>query len=221
MALPQLLDRLEAEYGPPPRAFAKGPLAMIVLENVAYLVDDERRRAKFELLKQCVGIDAEALLAAPDEVLLEICTGGGMHPEQRVRKLRAIGALARESGDLGKLLKTEPPAAARRVLEKFPGIGDPGADKILLFCGADPVVALDSNALRVLLRLGYGTEHKSYAASYRSAVEAAGAELPRRQAARVRAYELLRRHGQETCRRTAPACGACPLLQQCPSGKAR
>src|SRR5262245_57512446 len=104
MALAKLLDRLEAEYGPPPPAFAKGPLALILLENVAYLVDDERRRAQFELLKKRVGIDAEALLAAPDEVLFAISEGGGMHPEQRVQKLRAIGALASESGDLSKLL---------------------------------------------------------------------------------------------------------------------
>ena len=110
---------------------------------------------------------------------------------------------------------------SKRVLKEFPGIGDPGADKILLFCGADPVVALDSNGLRVLLRLGYGTEHQSYAKSYRSAVEAAASELPAKQAVRVRAYELLRHHGQTTCKHKAPACGACPLRKWCPFGQAR
>ena len=34
--------------------------------------------------------------------------------------------------------------------------GEPGAEKVLLFSGSAPVLALDSNALRVLLRLGFG-----------------------------------------------------------------
>ena len=47
---------------------------------------------------------------------------------------------------------------ARRALKRFPGIADPGADKLLLFAGVTPYLALDSNGLRVLLRLGYGEE---------------------------------------------------------------
>ncbi len=38
-----------------------------------------------------------------------------------------------------------------------------------------------------------------------------------RAAVRLPLYSLLRRHGQELCRRTAPACGLCPLRIPCPS----
>jgi endonuclease III len=31
-----------------------------------------------------------------------------------------------------------------------------------------------------------------------------------------RAHQLLRRHGQELCRNTAPACDRCPLASSCP-----
>jgi endonuclease III len=77
------------------------------------------------------------------------------------------------------------------------------------------VLALESNGLRVLLRLGYGEEQKDYAASYRSvrtAVEAvAGTDVDQL----VRAHHLLRRHGQELCKNKAPRCKECPLAGGC------
>lgn len=139
-----------------------------------------------------------------------------MHPERRVDKLREIAELAIEAGGgrLEKVLELEP-KKARSVLKRFPGIGDPGADKILLFCGASSTMALESNGLRVAVRLGYGAEAKSYATTYRSAIAALEPELERKSARRVRAHELLRRHGQTLCKRSAPVCDACPLTRAC------
>jgi hypothetical protein len=45
-------------------------------------------------------------------------------------------------------------------LKRFPGIGDPGAEKILLFIHSYPVMALDSNGTRVLCRVGFSEEQK-------------------------------------------------------------
>ena len=86
---------------------------------------------------------------------------------------------------------------------------------------ATPSSPMDSNVLRVLLRLGYGAEQKSYAASYRSVREALAPELPREARARIEAYQLLRRHGQELCKRTAPRCEACPLRPGCGHARRR
>ena len=44
--------------------------------------------------------------------------------------------------------------ASEKALKRFPSIGDPGAEKILLFTRSYPVMALDSNGLRVLCRVG-------------------------------------------------------------------
>ena len=107
------------------------------------------------------------------------------------------------------------PKDAIRALRKFPSIGEPGAEKILLFSGSAPVLALDSNALRVLLRLGFGEEEKSYSKSYKAAQAAADSEIPRTCSARIEAYQLLRRHGQELCKRNHPRCEACPLRPGC------
>jgi endonuclease-3 len=80
---------------------------------------------------------------------------------------------------------------------------------------AFPALALDSNGLRVLLRLGFGKEEKSYAKSYRSAREAAQAQLESDFDVLIEAHQLLRRHGQELCKRNEPRCDACPLRKEC------
>jgi len=210
------LDALEKLYGKPAKPLPKHPLDWILWENVAYLVDDEARAHAYRALEKEVGLAAEDLAEASAKTLLEVARIGGMHPERRVDKLREIGELAIEAGG-GRLetvlgLKTR---AARRILKRFPGIGDPGADKILLFCGESTEMSLESNGLRAAVRLGYGEEAKSYATTYRSAIVALEPELERKSACRVRAYELLRTHGQALCKRSAPDCDACPLTRDC------
>jgi endonuclease III len=122
------------------------------------------------------------------------------------------------NGDLGPVLRL-PTAEAVRELARYPSIGKPGAERILLLCGAAPVLALDSNAMRVLLRLGYGREGATYAQTHRMVQGAGEAELPQTVTARRRAHLLLRHHGQTICRRTHPRCHTCPLRIDCPSAE--
>ena len=110
-------------YGKPEPPAVTDPLELILWENVAYLVDDQKRMMAFDLLKQRVGTDPEALVSAPDAVLLEVAKAGGMFPEQRVRKLRSIAeiVLSRCDGDLTPTLDVSI-AQAKKVLRQFPGI---------------------------------------------------------------------------------------------------
>ena len=211
-----VLDELEALYGRPPRLGVTDPLGLILLENVAYLLSDERRAAAFAALKRRVGLTPSKILAAPPGVLLEVAKMGGMRPETRVERLLFIARVAEMEfkGDLRRALKL-PPKQARKALKMFPCIGDPGAEKILLFSKTEPVLALESNGLRALVRLGYGRPHKNYSTEYRLAQEAASKELPEDCAARIRAFQLLRHHGQEICRRAEPLCRSCPLTRVC------
>lgn len=79
-----------------------------------------------------------------------------------------------------------------------------------------PVLALESNGLRVLLRLGYAEEKKSYSASYRGVQQALAGLLPPDYDSLIAAHQLLRQHGQELCKRTRPLCEAgCPLTAEC------
>lgn len=78
------------------------------------------------------------------------------------------------------------------------------------------MLALDSNGLRVLLRLGYAEEKKSYSASYRAVQQGLAGQLPSHYDALIAAHQLLRRHRQELCKRTRPLCDAgCPLTTKC------
>ena len=171
----------------------------MLAENVGYLVDDERRWRALERLRREVGLDPEQILAALDDVLTDIVVGP--RPAERVQRLRRCAELA-----IG---------GAR--WRDFPGIGAPGADRIDLFTGVRPVLALDANGMRVLTRLGFSDPARSYSASYRQAQAAASAALPATVNALQRAYQLLRRHGQLVCRRSRPSCSACPVASQCPS----
>ena len=213
--LPRVLDALRRLYGKPAAPPLTDPFELILYENVAYLADDARREEAFQLLKKRVGLSPEKILAAPRAVLHEIANKG-IVSARTVEKLRAIAMIALEEfgGNLSEIVRGSP-TDAKKALKKFPSIGDPGAEKVLLFSGSLPVLALDSNALRVLLRLGFGKEDKSYARQYRSAQEAVDSQLKRDCAWLIEAYQLLRRHGQELCRRSRPRCEVCPLRPDC------
>jgi endonuclease III len=182
------------------------------------LADDPTRASAFAELKKAVGLRPGEIADAPLTVLGAIARrGGAIGVAQRATRMRQAAITVRDKwrGSLRGVLRL-PYVEARRVFKSFPSIGPPGADKVLLLTGSRPVLALDSNALRVLLRLGYGREHKSYAMSYASAQSVAMDALPCTIPSLRSAFLLLRRHGQELCRRTAPRCAICPIRGSCP-----
>lgn len=215
MQFQKVIDALQKLYGKlkPPKT--TDPLEMILCENVIYLADDARREKAFQMLKQRVGTKPQQILAAPDELLFEIAALGIL-PDQRVDKLRKVAQIAIKEfqGDLRVILQ-KPQREAKSALQKFPSIGEPGAEKILLFSRSHPVLALESNGLRVLLRLGFGEAHKNYSASYKSVQAAVQSQLKEDYDWLIGAHQLLRQHGQELCKRNQPQCEMCPLARGC------
>jgi endonuclease III len=214
--LAAVVKALQKFYGQPKPPKITDPLDLILWENVAYLVDDEKRGKAFALLKKKVGTRAPQILKASDAQLEEATRLGGMLPEVRAQRLRQIAELAHWvfKDDLKSVLQ-KPLAEAKKALKKFPSVGDPGAEKILMLTRSYPVLALESNGLRVLLRLGFAEEKKSYSASYRGVQEALREQLPSDFDSVIAAHQLLRQHGQEVCKRLQPLCEGCPLKQQC------
>lgn len=214
--LSSILSDLEKFYGKvdPPRAM--DPYEMILYANCGYPASDDRCLKGFTMLKDEIGLDPDAILAAPDSKLAAIMRGSGMTPEIRATRLKEIADLVKSEfgGDLRTALKL-PLREARKALKRFPTIGDPGADKILLFTRTLPIAAVPSNCLHVPLRLGFGQESKNYSASYRSAQQALGEELPEEFDARIRAYSLLKHHGKELCKQARPLCERCPVSTRC------
>ena len=213
--LVQVLAVLKAHLRPAP--VPTEPLPTILWENIGYLIDDQRRRALFDRFAAEVGLEAAAIAAADDAVLAPIAERGGMRPETRVGRWRTIARLVLErcGGDLEGALRALPLAKARALLKAFPVIGDPGADKVLLFSGIAARPSLESNGLRALARLGFFEERASYTASYRAAIEVLAAAGRPERGWLMDAYRWLRELGQTTCRRGEPICAACPADAIC------
>lgn len=214
-ALEEIIDLLASVYGEPLPPPARTLLELVLLENVAYLVDDDGRRRAFEALQARVGTEPAQILAASDEALASVAARGIL-PEHQAGKLKTIARLAAEEFGGGlETLRQQPLERAKKALMRFPSIGEPGAEKILLLGHSHPVLGLESNGVRVLTRLGLVPEAKGYAATYRRVQALVAPYAARGIDWLIRAHQLLRQHGQELCRRTRPQCDRCPLAPEC------
>lgn len=216
LTLNQIVARLNKFYGAPAPPPVTDPFQQVLWENVAYLADDEKRAAAFGALRNTVGLSPKDILKARPEKLLAITRMGGIVPELRAQRLRQSAEIVQIllKGKLDAALD-ESLAKAKKTLQRFPTIGEPGAEKILMFAGKYPVLGLESNGLRVLLRLGFAHEQKSYSASYRAIKNAISGQLADDCKSLVVAHQLLRKHGQELCKRSRPLCDQCPLNNSC------
>lgn len=223
----QVLDPLEEHYGQQEAVGPSDPYEMILFVNCGYPATDASCTKGYEALEHELGTKPGTILAAPKAKLAKWMRLGGIVPELRAERLKTIARMVDDEfgGDLKwaleKLIaedKEAPGKGIRRVkkaLKEFPVIGEPGADKILLFAGLSPVAAVPSACVGVPQRILFGEENKNYSAGYRAAQEAMTAELPERFDERQRAYLLLKRHGQEICKRTKPKCEICPVSELC------
>jgi endonuclease III len=210
------MQKLKAHYGAPAPLKTTDPFELILWENVAYLVDDVRREKVFDELRNTVGLLPSDILNASISELDRATKLGGLISQQRSSRLKECALIAFNEcgGDLHAVLRL-PAAKAIKALKQFPAIGAPGAEKILLFTKTHPILALDSNGLRVLLRLGFGQEKKNYSASYKSVREAIADQCGDNCDALIEAHRLLRQHGKTICKTTKPKCGQCPVSSSC------
>lgn len=225
--LATILERLEKHYGKQEAVGPSDPYEMILFANCGYPATDVSCTKGYEPLKAEAGTKPEQILKTPTAKLAKLTKDGGMLPELRAERLKLIARITNENfgGDLkwalAKLIKDEslpPEKRLRRVkaaLKEYPVIGEPGADKILLFSGMMPIAAVPSAQTGVPQRILFGAEDKNYGRGYRAAQEALSAELPETFAARQRAYSLLKKHGQEICKRTKPKCEECAISGMC------
>ena len=222
--VPEILDQLEAHYGPQTPNWPVDPYLFIVWWHCGYPASDAACIRGWEALNNEVGTGLEQILAATPAKLAHALKPGGMVPELRAMRLKEIAARLKDEfgGDVRSGL-VGPVSDVRKKLKKFPNIADPGADRILLFAEIAPLAAVPSNCPHVLVRIRSGQERENYGVTYREAQEAIAAGVPEKFSARQRAFLLLKRHGQELCKRTKPKCEQCPVSADCAyfSGKKR
>ena len=220
LTLANTVRELRQHYGSPEQPPSSDPFELVLWENVAYLTTPERRHEAFDLLKRTIGTRPAAILAA-SQAELEAVTGHGILASKFADKLRACARIAHEKfgGDVSRAARLPLPDA-KKAMESFPGIGEPGAEKILLFSGHYTLLAPESNGLRVLVRLGLVAGGASYAKTY-AAANAMSRDSGVRGRALENAHLLLQLHGQTLCKRERPHCDECPLAVQCPYARAQ
>jgi endonuclease-3 len=215
-SLAQILKKLEAFHGKQEPVWPTEPHLFLIWWYCGYPASDAACGRGWESLQREVGTGLEQILSASPAKLAAALKPGGMVPELRALRLKEIAARIKDEfgGDLRAAL-VGPIAQARKTLKRFPSIADPGADRILLFAGIAPLAAVPSNCPYVLVRIQRGLERENYGVTYREAQQAIAAEVPEKFDARQRAYLLLKRHGQELCKRTKPKCDQCPVSSSC------
>jgi endonuclease III len=223
----EILDVLEKVYGPRHAAGPTDPFEMIVYLNCGYPASDAACSKGFDALKREVGLSPKEILTAPRSKLVKLLRLGGIVPELRADRLKEIArkVKAEFGGDLKAALKIavrqekqqtdKGIRGAKKILQQFPVIGEPSAEKILLFSKVAPVAAVPSANVEVPARLWFGKAGKNYTADYRAVREILNSGLAQIFEARQRAYLLLKKHGQQTCKRSHPKCEICPLTGHC------
>ena len=225
--LTQILEVLEKMYGPQKLVGPKDPYEMIVFLNSGYPASDAKCAKGFGALKREVGVQPKKLLAASNARLAKLMGPSVIVPKVCAERLKGIACKVKNEfgGNLTAALQRQMQEAkdhperglkaAKKVLQEFPVVGEPSAEKILLFSGLAPVAAVPSAFVDVPVRLFVGEPGTNYAVDYKAAREILDSGLPQTFEARQRAYLLLKKHGQEICKRSKPKCEVCPLTAQC------
>jgi endonuclease-3 len=215
--LVQLLDTLEAFHGEQLPNWPTDPYLFLVWWHCGYPASDAACAKGWESLQSRIGVDPDRLLSANPAKLALALKPGGMVPELRAMRLKEIAERIQKEfgGDLRAGLNGLSIAQVRAALKRFPNIADPGADRILLFGGISPVAAVPSNCPHVLVRIQAGQERENYGRTYGEAQRMIAAEVPARLDPRMRAYLLLKCHGQRLCKGSHPKCDACPVATSC------
>ena len=244
ITVPEILDLLERHHGKQTPWWPTDPYEFLIWWHCGYPQSDDRCVKGWAALTSQVGTSPRTLLAAKPAELASALKSGGMVPELRAMRLKEIAMRVQDElgGDLDAALREanavgctpsvvgqkrssklhrptansqRPTASARKILKSFPNIGDPGADRILLFAGMEPVGAVPSNNVHVLVRVLEGRERENYGVNYRASRQAIEAAVPPRFDARQRVYLLLKVHGNALCKAKNPKCDECPLRADC------
>ena len=217
--LEQLLASLKTFYGAlplPPR----DPFTLFVWEVLSVHTTPRKRDVALAALKRIPALTPDSMWRAPQKKLEESVKLAGPYAENRLNALRTGVDVFRRSPNLPAVIRGPLPAA-RRAIKPLPQLGETGAHRMLLFTADQPILPVDARVSRVGRRLGYGESHDEFRKQARSVQEALARELPASADAYRRAFLYLSHHGGATCTEADPHCPVCPLVGECPEGKAR
>lgn len=220
-------DRLLAAYGP--RGWWPGAddpfvvaVGAILTQSVAW-TNVEKALAN---LRSAGVLFPRALLALPLPELEALVRPSGYYTV-KARRLRAFVRMLVDDfdGDFERLFALPLPELRATLLATH-GIGEETADAIVLYAAGRPSFVVDAYTVRLFRRLDLGPPDaeallRSPTRLYRAWQTFFMDRLPPNTQLFNEYHALIVRHGIARCRKRAPRCADCPLLDLCPTGRDR
>jgi endonuclease-3 related protein len=160
-------------------------------------------------------LSGEAIVATPHDVLGELVRPSG-HYNVKARKLQEFARVLCEEygGSVDALLEGDADDVRERLLAIW-GIGPETADAMTLYAARLPTFVVDAYSYRLFERLDLAPGERKYEVYRRFLLDRVGPDVWKLN----EWHALIVRHGQGVCRRTAPRCDECSLLELCPFGQ--
>lgn len=160
-------------------------------------------------------VDAPSILDTPLDVLGELVRPSG-HFNVKARKLHAFceAVVFDGGGSVDALLEGEPDEVRARLLEIW-GVGPETADAMTLYAARKSTFVVDAYAYRIFERLGCPPGPRRYEVYRAFLLSRLGPDV----SFLNEWHALLVRHGQQTCTKSRPRCGECPMLRRCDFGR--
>lgn len=183
-------------------------------------------------------LNAERLRKVPVGELARAIRPAGYY-NQKARKLKEFAEyVSSVPGGLAGVWK-KPLAQARSELLSVWGIGPETADSMLLYAGSKPVFVVDAYTVRAVERLGWmkggsgrdsdrfrhytsrGFRHYNSTSEYGRVQEFFLENAPKGVRHYKEFHALFVELGKRYCTKNTPACGECPLREQCDYARMR
>lgn len=208
-----VVDALAGEYGPLPFARRHDPVSELITTVLSHSTTDANQFRAFDQLRERYP-DWDDVRAAPVEDVMDTVRVAGLANQKGPRIQAILDILAEEprGSDL-EWLGDVPLDEAMAYLTALPGVGPKTAGCVMCFCFDAPIVPADTHVHRIALRT-HIVPPRSTAAR---AQERLSTWVPPTDA--FATHMRLIRHGRTVCLARTPRCGACALLELCPTGR--
>jgi endonuclease-3 len=205
--------RLERAYGTPEAELGNkcDPLDEAIYIVLSFQTDLARFAGTWRRLRAAYG-SWRALERAPARRIACILREGGLQHQKARTIKRLLGSVRDLNGELTlDPLRKISDADAEQVLTRLPGLSWKGARCVLLYSLDRDAFPVDSNAFRVLKRVGVLRGHAVYR---RKSLHDSLQRIVTTERRRSLHVNLVV-HGQRVCRPIAPLCAQCPLNKVC------
>jgi endonuclease-3 related protein len=210
----EVYERLLTRFGPQHWWPGDSPFEIMVgavlVQNTAW----HNVERAIDNLRDAGVMEPHALYALPATELAELIRPAGYF-QVKAKRLRNLlkFVIDEYDGELDAMFRTGL-ATLREQLLGIHGIGPQTADAILLYAGGLSTFVVDTYTHRVLARHGW----IGYDADYHEIKDYFESALPADARLYNEYHALAVRVGKEYCRKTAPKCDDCPLVDLLPPG---